>query len=119
MACVGSSTGRMVQFQSRRANQRDSDSDATTSQLAANNVSVLHKKKLNSGGDAIYCSCSTDAGHLLLCEIQLLPTAARCAVRCDTPGVPQQTDSCMGPRPACLGRAAWRAFVSCELMPCH
>jgi hypothetical protein len=29
---------------------------------------------------------SADGGQLLLCEIQILPSAARCAVRCETPG---------------------------------
>lgn len=55
--------------------------------LSESNIEVLHKKKLGSGGDALYCSCATLAGHVLLCEIQILPTAARCAVRSDTAGV--------------------------------
>lgn len=28
-------------------------------QLAANNIKVLHKKKLPSGAEALYCACST------------------------------------------------------------
>jgi len=55
--------------------------------LAAANVAVLHKKALPAGGHALYCTCESDAGHVLLCEIQMLATAARCAVRCETPGV--------------------------------
>jgi hypothetical protein len=38
----------------------------THEQLAAGNVRVLHKKKLPSGGDALYCTCCSDAGHVLL-----------------------------------------------------
>ena len=49
--------------------------------LAAANVAVLHKKVLPAGGHALYCTCESDAGHVLLCEIQVtrLPLNPRLA----------------------------------------
>uniref|UniRef100_A0A7S4UU97 AP complex subunit beta n=1 Tax=Guillardia theta TaxID=55529 RepID=A0A7S4UU97_GUITH len=57
------------------------DSSFIESKLSKCNIFVLHKKKLSSGGESLYCSSKTDLGHLLLCEIQVLPASARCASR--------------------------------------
>jgi hypothetical protein len=42
-------------------------------QLAANNVKVLHKKKLPSGAEALYCACSTGLFSHVLSLVSFLP----------------------------------------------
>jgi len=56
---------------------------ARSSQAA--NVHVLHRKRVeSSGAEAMYCCCKTVAGALILCEVQVLASSARCAVRSDS-----------------------------------
>ena len=51
----------------------------------AANVHVLHRKRVeSSGAEAMYCCCKTVAGALILCEVQVLASSARCAVRSDS-----------------------------------
>ncbi len=63
-------------------------------QLAAHNVKVLHKKKLQSGADALYCACATG--------IPPAPARARIMRWCKHSGGARALGACRWCKPCCL-----------------